>query len=182
VRRVRRVRPRPHPGALAAAGVVALLCAAAAPGPSQPIAFSHRIHAGEAGMGCTSCHVYAERAPVAGIPSMARCQGCHKFVKEDPEHPQVTAELKPLLEILANGTAVEWVRVYRVPDHVYFTHERHVLGGVRCQECHGEVEKVDVVSQVTPLTMGWCLACHHRKQREQPEGRAKLTECVTCHK
>jgi hypothetical protein len=179
---VARVRARPQPGALAiAGGALALLCAAT-PGPKQPIAFSHRIHAGEVGIGCTSCHAYAERGPVAGVPSMARCQGCHKFVKEDPERPQITAELKPLLEILANASAIEWVRVYRLPDHVYFTHERHVLAGVRCQECHGEVEKMDVVARVAPLTMGWCLACHHRKQREKPEGRARLTECVTCHK
>jgi hypothetical protein len=165
----------------AAAGVLGLLGAAPA-GPAQPIAFSHRIHAGDAGIGCTSCHVYAERGPVAGVPSMQRCQGCHKFVKTDPDHPEITAQLKPLLAVLKDGTAVAWVRVHRLPDHVYFTHERHVLGGVRCQECHGEVERMEVVRQVAPLTMGWCLECHHRKQRERPQGRARLTECVTCHK
>ena len=167
---------------LACAGGALLLCAAAPPGPAQPIRFSHRVHAGVVGIGCTSCHAYAERGPVAGIPSMDRCRGCHKFVKEDPEHPDLTAEMKPLLDILDAGTAIEWVRVHRVPDHVFFTHERHVLGGVRCQECHGEVERMDVVSQVAPLTMGWCLGCHHRKQREKPESRGRLTECVTCHK
>ncbi len=167
-----------------AAGVAALASsAAAAPpvGPVQPIAFSHRIHAGDARIGCTSCHVYAERGPVAGVPSMARCQGCHKFVKEDPDHPEITAQLKPLLAALAEKKVVAWVRVYRVPDHVFFTHERHVRAGVRCQECHGEVQEMDVVRKVTPLTMGWCLACHHRKQREVA-GRERLTECVTCHK
>ncbi len=150
--------------------------------PAQPIPFSHRIHAGDAMIGCTSCHVYAERGPVAGVPSMARCQGCHKFVREDPEHPQIDAQLKPLGTLLRGEKAIEWVRVTRLPDHVYFTHERHVLGGVRCQECHGEIEKMDVVRQVAPLTMGWCLECHHRKQREKPADRRKLTECVTCHK
>ncbi len=152
------------------------------PPPAQPIAFSHRIHAGEAGIGCTSCHAYAERAPVAGIPSMNRCQGCHKFVKQDPDRPQVTAEIKALLDRLREGKPIEWVRVYRVPDHVYFTHQRHVAAGVACQECHGPVETMDVMRRVSPLTMGWCLACHHRKQAERPAERAKLTECVTCHK
>jgi len=167
---------------LAASASAATLCAAAPPGPAQPILFSHRVHAGDQRIGCTSCHVYAERGPVAGVPSMQRCQGCHKFVREDPDHPEITAQLKPLLQILKAGTAVEWVRVHRVPDHVYFTHERHVLAGVRCQECHGEVERMEVVRQVAPLTMGWCLECHHRKQRERPVGRERLTECVTCHK
>lgn len=165
-----------------AAGLVASSATAApSAGPAQPIRFSHRVHATDAAIGCTACHVYAERGPVAGIPSMARCQGCHKFVKEDPERPQITAELKPLLQILRDQKPIAWVRVNRLPDHVYFTHERHVRAGVRCQECHGEVQQMEVVRQVAPLTMGWCLECHHRKQREVA-GRERLTECVTCHK
>jgi hypothetical protein len=181
---VARARAGPLAAALAAAlaaGSSPAARAAPAEGPAQPIRFSHRIHAGEALIGCTSCHVYAERGPVAGIPSMARCQGCHKFVKEDPEKPAITQELKPLLQLLREQKVIEWVRVNRVPDHVYFTHARHVRAGVKCQECHGPVEKMDVVRQVAPLTMGWCLECHHRKQREVA-GRERLTECVTCHK
>lgn len=169
--------------ALSAGAVLDASSAAAAPpaAPAQPIEFSHRVHATDEAIGCTACHVYAERGPVAGIPSMARCQGCHKFVKEDPEKPQITAQLKPLLQVLRDQQPIAWVRVYRLPDHVYFTHERHVRAGVRCQECHGEVQQMDVVRQVAPLTMGWCLACHQRKQREAA-GRERLTECVTCHK
>jgi hypothetical protein len=150
--------------------------------PEQPIKFSHKVHAGENRIGCIACHAYADRGPVAGIPSMARCQGCHKFVKEDKEKPAVTAEIKALLPILAEGTVIEWNRVHRVPDLVYFTHERHVLAGVRCQECHGEVEQMEVVRQVSPLTMGWCLRCHKSKQAERPVELAKLTDCWTCHK
>src|SRR5512146_3123315 len=170
---------------------VALACAAlasaparaarAADGPAQPIRFSHQIHATQATVGCTACHAYAERGPVAGIPSMQRCLGCHKFVKEDPTNAKLDAELKALVKRLREPTPIEWVRVHRLPDHVYFTHQAHVRAGLRCQECHGEVQTMDVVHQVAPLTMGWCLSCHHRKQREQP-GRERLTECVTCHK
>jgi hypothetical protein len=152
------------------------------PAPEQPIAFSHKIHAGEAGIGCMFCHAYVEHSPVAGVPAMARCAGCHKFVKQDPDRPAITAEIKPLLQILKDGGRIEWVRVHRLPDHVYFTHQRHVLAGVDCKECHGDVASMDRVRQVAPLTMGWCLSCHHQKQAEQPAGRARLTDCVTCHK
>lgn len=176
------MRPRAGTAAIVAALVApAFLTAAAPPGPAQPIRFSHRVHAGDLKVGCTSCHAYAARGPVAGVPSMDRCRGCHKFVREDPARPEVTAALKPLLVLLEEGTAVRWVRVTRLPDHVYFTHERHVLAGVRCQECHGEVEGMEVVHRVAPLTMGWCLACHRAKQREKA-GRERLMECVTCHK
>jgi len=167
--------------AVAAALAAVRVLAAEPAGPAQPIRFSHKVHATDATIGCTSCHVYAERSTVAGIPSMARCFGCHKFVKEDPANPALDRELKALGPLLREGKPIEWTRVHRLPDHVFFTHERHVRSGMRCQDCHGPVEQMEVVRQVAPLTMGWCLECHHRKQREQA-GRARLTDCVTCHK
>jgi len=150
--------------------------------PAQPIRFSHRVHAGDAAIGCASCHAYAERGPVAGIPSMARCRGCHKFVKRDAESPAITAELEVLSGKLEENAVIEWVRVHRLPDHVFFTHKRHVSSGVACRECHGDVERMEVVRQVAPLSMGWCLDCHRRKQAERPIERARLTDCSTCHK
>jgi hypothetical protein len=152
------------------------------PPPAQPIAFSHRVHAGDARIGCMACHAYAAHGPVAGVPSMARCRGCHKFVKEDPKDQKMTAEIKVLLDLLQKNQVIEWVRVHRVPDHVYFTHQRHVAAGLRCQECHGEVEKMELVRQVAPLSMGWCVECHRKKLAEAPRGRAHLTDCLTCHK
>jgi hypothetical protein len=136
--------------------------------PVQPIPFSHSVHAGTNGIGCRMCHAYAEHSPVAGMPSMARCFGCHKFVARDK--PSVQEVVKAYQE----GKVLEWSRVYRVPDHVFFTHERHVAAGLRCQTCHGEVERMEVVRQASPLTMGWCLDCH--RARRAP------TDCLTCHK
>jgi hypothetical protein len=151
--------------------------------PEQPIPFSHRVHAGQLQIGCIACHAYAERGPVAGIPSMARCQGCHRFVREDRERPAVDAELKLLTARLRDDPApVAWVRVHRVPDHVTFPHVRHVAAGVACRECHGAVEEMDAVRQVAPLSMGWCLECHRQRQAARPAELARLTDCWTCHK
>ena len=146
--------------------------------------FSHRVHAREQRIGCSACHAYADRSPVAGIPSVERCRGCHKFVKGNPEDPRITEELKPLLALLRQDppATIPWVRVHRLPDHVRFTHERHVLGGVPCADCHGEVEAMDEARQVASLEMGWCLDCHRRKEAEGVAPRARLTDCVTCHK
>ncbi len=168
-----------HRAAVVAAAVAALALAGAAPPPAQPFRFSHKVHAGDAKIGCTSCHAYAERGPVAGVPSMARCQGCHKFVKEDKQDPKLDEELKALRKVLDEGKPIEWARVHRVPDHVFFTHQRHVVTAkLACAECHGEVEKMDVVRQVAPLTMGWCLRCH-----QDPKNRGKApTDCWACHK
>jgi hypothetical protein len=168
--------------ALAGAMTLGACSGALPPAPVQPIKFSHRVHAGANRIGCQVCHSYVERGPVAGVPSMARCQGCHKFVKEDKQDPAITAEIKALLQHLDDEKPIEWIRVHRLPDHVFFTHERHVRSGVECRECHGDVEQMEVMRQVSPLTMGWCLSCHQRKQAERPVERARLTECLTCHK
>jgi len=148
--------------------LTAAACAKPAPPPQQPVPFSHRVHAGVNKIGCQMCHAYAAHSPVAGVPSMARCFGCHKFVARDNKDVQLVVQTD------REGKVLAWNRVYRLPDHVFFTHERHIAAGLRCQRCHGEVEAMDVVRQASPLTMGWCVDCH--RQRKAP------TDCLSCHK
>jgi len=58
---------------------------------------------------------------------------------------------------------IEWIRVHNLPDHVYFNHAQHVtVGQVECQDCHGTIEKMEVVQQHSPLSMGWCINCHRQ--------------------
>jgi hypothetical protein len=138
------------------------------PPPQQPVAFSHKLHAGVNQIGCTTCHAYAWHSKIAGIPSAARCYGCHRFV--DSDKPDIQLVNKAFQE----GKPLVWNQVYRLPDHVYFTHERHIAAGVDCQQCHGAVAQMETMHQVTSLTMGFCLDCH--RQRNAP------TDCLTCHK
>jgi hypothetical protein len=122
--------------------------------PEQPIAFSHKLHAGKLGMDCLYCHSNAEKGPHATVPSMNVCMGCHSVV--------ATAQpmIKKLTEYYEKGQPVPWVRIHRLPDHVYFTHQMHLNAGVACQTCHGEIQTMEVVSQVNRLEMGDCLSCH----------------------
>ena len=48
----------------------------------------------------------------------------------------------------------------RLPDYVYFDHAVHINNGIGCSTCHGEVQKMPLMRQAAPLTMGWCLNCH----------------------
>jgi len=154
---------------VAGLGGLVLACRRASPPATpQPVPFSHRVHAGLNQIGCGMCHSYAARSPIAGVPSSARCHGCHKFV--DKNKPDIQAINKAFGE----GKPIVWNRVYRVPDHVYFTHERHVAASVGCQHCHGPVEQMDIIERVAPLTMGWCVECHHTRNAD--------TDCLTCHK
>ena len=141
---------------------------AAPPDPSaQPIAFSHAHHVTEIGIDCQFCHAYARRGPVAGIPSVQRCAGCHRVVlSEQPEILRV-------LEYWENEEPIPWVRVHDLPDHVRFTHKAHVRAGVGCETCHGDVAAMEAAVQVESLSMGWCVSCH--------EDRGATRDCLACH-
>ncbi|MBK8625836.1 MAG: c-type cytochrome [Saprospiraceae bacterium] len=60
---------------------------------------------------------------------------------------------------------IEWVRIHNLPDHVYFNHSQHVtVGKLECQTCHGKVEEMEVLKQMSPLSMGWCINCHRQTE------------------
>ncbi len=150
--------------------------------PTQPIAYSHAMHAGMLDIDCQYCHFGAQRGRYAGIPPAQVCMNCHKQVKTD--HPEV----QKVAQSIEQGTPIEWVRVHNLPDHVYFNHQPHVRAGLACQECHGQVESMGRVEQVAPLTMGWCLNCHRTGGEPTPPGGptpppvvTHLTDCTTCH-
>ena len=160
--------------------------------PVQPIHYSHRIHAGDNEIDCKYCHSSARVSKHSGIPSLNVCMNCHKSIGEvaaetlaegkneygvdynkeiqklytavgwDEATQAYTGETKP----------VEWVRIHNLPDFAYFNHSQHVsVAGVECQKCHGPVEEMEIMSQYSPLTMGWCINCH-RETNVKVEGNA----------
>lgn len=139
-----------------------------APAPRQPIEFSHVVHAGSYRIDCQYCHADARRSAYAGLPSVARCLGCHKIVAA-----QGNPEVQKIQAHWTRQEPIRWVRLHKVLGYVYFPHKRHVQQGVACQTCHGAVERMQRVAQVAPLTMGWCINCH-------AEQRGPL-DCVACH-
>jgi Cytochrome c7 and related cytochrome c/Class III cytochrome C family len=156
--------------------------------PTQPIAFPHKVHAGDNKIPCLYCHYAARTSRHAGIPPASVCMNCHSVLEKQ------TVEIEKLKEAVQRQEPVKWVKVHNLPDFVYFNHSQHVLSGVACQKCHGPVEAMDRISQHSPLTMGWCLECHreHAKlptgdfqralsslqQRQQP---AAGLDCASCH-
>ena len=136
--------------------------------PGQPIDFSHRIHAGINHIPCQYCHTGARRSPVAGIPAVDRCMGCHKVIAVNKP------EVSKLKDYYERSEPIPWVRFFLLPDFVFFNHEPHVRAAVKCQTCHGEVEKIDRFREIPVLEMGWCLKCH--KEMKAP------TDCLICHR
>jgi hypothetical protein len=67
---------------------------------------------------------------------------------------------------------MRWIRVHNLPDYAYFAHNAHVAAGIGCVTCHGRIDEMETVTQMTPLSMSWCLDCHrdpgpHRRPRSE---------------
>lgn len=178
--------------------------------PVQPIAFSHRLHAGELQISCLYCHSAAESSRHAGIPAASTCMNCHRFItapigavraedelaKKENRRPRpiFLPEIQKIYDALAlndhmapdtqkTPQPIAWTRIYRLPDFVYFNHSAHVGAGVACQQCHGPVETMERVRQVPDLSMGWCLNCHRTANATGVTSRPvqPSTDCSTCH-
>lgn len=136
--------------------------------PRQPVAFSHALHAGRMAIDCRYCHGAVEVSPAASLPTTAVCMNCHRLVGRDKP------SLEPLRISAEAGQPIHWVRVHDLPDYVFFDHSAHVDAGVGCVSCHGDVTSMEVIRQVEPLSMGWCLDCHRG-----PEPYLRPVELVT---
>lgn len=153
--------------------------------PKQPIAFSHKLHAGDFEIDCKYCHTGVMVGKSATIPSVNICMNCHRAVKtESPQIQKIWAAADWNAETLSfgpNQKPIEWVRIHNLPDLAYFNHAQHVnVGGVECQTCHGPIETMDVVRQYSLLTMGWCVDCH-RKTDINTKGNAYYDNLVELH-
>jgi len=138
--------------------------------PDQPIAFSHKIHAGDNKISCLYCHFGAEKSRHAGIPPTNVCMNCHSVIKQD------SPEVAKLYEAIEKQQPIEWVKVHNLPDYVYFNHSQHVKAGVSCQDCHGQVETMTRMRQENTLTMGWCISCHREQGVTPPEGHKAVSD------
>ncbi len=141
--------------------------AAPADAPRQPIAFSHKVHAGTGKIPCKMCHPNPDPGDMMTIVEASTCMQCHSVIKAD------SPEIKRLAEFAKSKTPIPWTPVYELPSFVKFSHRVHLDKGNTCQECHGQVAQRDRLYRETSLTMGTCMNCHQVK-------KATL-DCAACH-
>ncbi|UCS95390.1 c-type cytochrome [Echinicola marina] len=133
--------------------------------PTQPIAFSHELHAGQKEIECQYCHTGVEIGRSANIPSPNICMNCHMHIQNVGGKEGVSPEIQKIYDAVDNDQPIEWVRVHNLPDLAYFNHSQHVkVGEIECQTCHGPIEEMEVVRQHSALTMGWCIDCHRQTE------------------
>lgn len=140
--------------------------------PSQPIPYDHHLHVTQLGMDCRYCHSFVEHSGHANVPSANVCWNCHQSVAKgspklaalreaigvDVDHQQLEGEA-------GQGHPIEWVRVHRAPDYVYFDHSAHVGRGISCKDCHGDVHEMEIVYHAKSHSMGFCLECHREPEK-----------------
>ncbi|MEZ5403061.1 MAG: cytochrome c3 family protein [Bryobacteraceae bacterium] len=135
--------------------------------PEQPIAFNHKLHVSK-GVACKNCHAIKDPGFQAGYPKEAVCMGCHAIIKTD------SPQIQKLAEHAKAKTAVPWVKVYQVPEYVWFSHASHVEDAkFECATCHGPVAEREALFKEKPTNMHSCMSCH--AQHKAPNG------CDFCH-
>jgi len=135
----------------------------------QPIAFNHKKHVDQ-GLGCDTCHQHFKTQTFSGMPDISVCLECHKdAITKSPEEEKIRQFAKKKEEI-------PWKRIYGEPDHVFYSHRRHVvLGKIECKTCHGNIGESEKppTRPYVDMTMGWCMRCH--------KVRKASNDCLTCH-
>ena len=169
--------------------------------PSQPVAYSHKLHAGKMAIECKYCHHSAEKSKHAGIPSVNVCMNCHAMVHEGPQYG--TEEIgklhkaagynknKQAYNLDEFGKRIEepivWNKAHNLPDHVFFSHAQHVhpnTANIDCRQCHGPVQtytlgRVSTIDEVN---------AYAKTDEGMEKGLIQLTKplltmgwCIECH-
>ena len=137
----------------------------------QPIAFSHKKHVQELEIGCKECHPYYETSQHSGLPTLTTCKGCHEEPLTDkPEERKIQT-------LAGEGQDDVFRKLFRLPDHAYYSHRRHVaVAGIACETCHGGIAHTTEPPEapLVRITMGFCLDCHQRS--------GVSSDCTTCHR
>ncbi len=136
------------------------------PGVKQPIAFSHKLHA-ESGLQCAFCHTKAESKDQAGIPSAKDCLACHR------KFPTAGATMQALLAYEKSKKEIPWVRIYKLPGFVFFSHQAHLKAKADCATCHGEAQSRHALWREKEISMTACMNCHKERNAS--------TDCNLCH-
>ena len=133
---------------------------------TQPVPFSHKRHVSY-GATCLFCRPQARTKERAGLPDVDSCMSCHETIQTD------NRSVKELARIHRSGEPIEWVRVYRVPDFVFFSHRSHFKAEVQCEACHGAVAEREVLAKEISTSMIMCMNCHERQEVSN--------DCGLCH-
>ncbi len=137
----------------------------------QPIAFNHQKHVEELEIDCDVCHEFYRTSQHSGLPTLATCLGCHEDPQTDlPEEQKVR-------DLAAAGEDDVFRKLFKMPDHVFYSHRRHVeLAEIPCETCHGAIAASTAPPErpLLRVSMDFCLECH--------DDSDVSPDCTACHR
>jgi hypothetical protein len=137
------------------------------PVADQPILFSHKLHL-SFDLKCLGCHPNPEPGDRMTLPAVGQCMECHRTIAK--ERPAI----QKLAEFARDDKRIPWVRIYIVAGWVFWNHRSHLEAGMKCEMCHGDVSKAEILTAATNVTtMAGCVECHRKKNAS--------TGCEYCH-
>jgi hypothetical protein len=156
--------------------------------PSQrlTIRMSHKVHAGDMKMACTRCHAASTSSTKASdwlLPTKHEaCDACHSIDEREPYKETTPGGRCDFCHLGSTSTltAGVWtttvVRLQIPTANMKMSHKAHADAGVKCQQCHGEVQSLELATRDQLPRMKGCFGCH------TAGGSAKAkTACTTCH-
>ena len=132
----------------------------------QPIPFSHRQHV-QVGLECNACHPAEGTGELVHMPEAVECLNCHQTIQKD------RPSIQKLVAFQKKNKPVPWVRIYKLPDFVFFSHQKHADAKVECETCHGSVRTRHILWQEKDISMNACVDCH--------KARSASIDCNLCH-
>ncbi|MGH9341453.1 MAG: cytochrome c3 family protein [Acidobacteriota bacterium] len=82
-------------------------------------------------------------------------------------------EIQKLQAYAADEKEIPWIRIYRLPYFVFFSHQKHLQAGADCEACHGPVGEREVLWKEKEISMDACVECHRARQAS--------IACNLCH-
>lgn len=155
------------------------------PPQKMTLRFNHKFHVVEQKMQCKSCHVAATTSESAMdhlTPRPATCDGCHGSDHEDLGKVKPGEEASGKCNFChvgykeGDGNVVAHFEIPR--PNMVFNHKKHAARNINCQQCHGDVQELELATRDQLPRMRGCFNCHARS--DSAAGDAK-SACENCH-
>jgi cytochrome c7-like protein len=147
--------------------------------------FNHKFHVGDQKLKCETCHkgaVSSQSVQDVLTPKGATCDACH-----GSDHSNLNAvkggdedmgkcNFCHLGYRAGDGNKVAKFSIPR--PNMVFNHKKHVDRNIKCQQCHGDVEELELATRDQMPRMRGCFGCHQRTDASRGDARSA---CDTCH-
>jgi hypothetical protein len=160
--------------------------AAIFPPQKLTIRFNHKFHVKEQGLKCDACHKAALTSASAAdvlTPKPTLCDGCHGTDHSNLDRVQAGDDASGQCAFCHVGHKPgdgNRVARFRIPaPNMVFNHQKHAARNISCQQCHGEVQELELATRDQLPRMRGCFNCH---QHPDPAARGDAkSACDTCH-